>query len=127
MSTAIAPAAQASRPTVIKIAVFLTVLGAVSTIPFFFLPGNEDIPWGAQLFSVAGAILSLIGAWGLWNLRRWGAILTFVVTLLNTITAIPALIERPSGWIVAGVLILTPVGIAVLVLIALPSSRRLYH
>jgi hypothetical protein len=127
MSTAIAPAAQASRPTLIKIAVFLTVLGAVSTIPFFFLPGNEDIPWGAQLFSVAGAILSLIGAWGLWNLRRWGAILTFVVTLLNTITAIPAFIERPSDWIVAGVLILTPVGIALLVLIALPSSRRHYH
>ena len=127
MSTAIAPAAPASRPTAIKIVVLLTVLGALSTIPFFFLPGNEDIPWGAQLFSVAGAILSLIGAWGLWNLRRWGAILTFVVTLLNTITAIPALMDRPSGWIVAGVLFLTPVGIAVLILIALPSSRRVYR
>jgi len=127
MSTAISSATVASRPTAIKLAVLFTILGALSTIPFFFLPGNEDIPWGAQLFSVAGAILSLIGAWGLWNLRRWGAILTFVVTLLNTITAIPALIERPSGWIVAGVLILTPLGIAVLVLVALPSSRRLYH
>ena len=127
MSTAIAPAAPASRPTAIKIVVLLTVLGALSTIPFFFLPGNEDIPWGAQLFSVAGAILSLIGAWGLWNLRRWGAILTFVVTLLNTITAIPALMDRPSGWIVAGVRFLTPVGIAVLILIALPSSRRVYR
>jgi uncharacterized membrane protein (DUF2068 family) len=127
MSTAISSATVANRPTAIKVAVLFTILGALSTIPFFFLPGNEDIPWGAQLFSVAGAIVSLIGAWGLWNLRRWGAILTFVVTLFNTITAIPGLIDRPSGWIVAGILILTPVGIAILVLIALPSSRRLYH
>ncbi|MEZ4570667.1 MAG: hypothetical protein R2849_10145 [Thermomicrobiales bacterium] len=42
-------------------------------------------------------MVSLAGAWGLWNLRRWGAILTFVVTLLNTLTAVPGLIEQPSG------------------------------
>lgn len=127
MSTALSSPSTDMRPAAVTWAVVFTVIGALSTIPFFFLPGNEDIPWGAQLFSVGGAALSLAGAWGLWNRRRWGAILTFVLTLLNTISAIPALIERPSGWIVAGVLILMPLGIATLVLIALPASRRAYY
>ncbi|MEZ4523532.1 MAG: hypothetical protein R3A46_18090 [Thermomicrobiales bacterium] len=127
MSTAMSPPVVERRPMAVSLAVVFTVIGALSTIPFFFLPGNEDVPWGAQVFSVAGAVLYLIGAWGLWNLRRWGAILTFVVTLLNTLAALPGLIERPSGWIVAGILMLIPLGIATLVLIALPASRRAYH
>ncbi len=127
MSTTISPVATKNRPTSVTVAVMLTVLGALTTIPFFFLPGNEDIPEAALAFGAGAALLSLVGAWGLWNLRKWGAIVTFVVTLLNTISALPALGDPPSGWIVAGVLLMTPVGIAVLVLIALPSSRRAYR
>ena len=96
-------------------------------VPFFFLPGYDEVPVGVQVFSVAGALFVLAGAWGLWNLRRWGAILVFVVTLLNTLSALPGLGDPPSGWILAGLLIAVPLGVAILVLIALPSSRRLYR
>lgn len=127
MSTVLSRGVPLARPAAVSAAVVLTVLSQIGTLPFFFLPGSEDIPTAALVFGLLLMIPTLLGAWGLWNLRRWGAILTFVLTLLNTLSAVPGLFEPPSGWIFAGLLIVVPIGIATLVLIALPSARRAYR
>jgi hypothetical protein len=126
-STVVAREAQVTRPQAVTAAVVITVATTLLSFPLMFLPGMEDVPTGAIIFSIVASVVTLFSAWGLWQLRRWGAIVTFVLTLLNVLSSIPAFIERPSGWIVAWAAISIPISIAVLVLIALPSSRRAYR
>jgi hypothetical protein len=64
---------------------------------------------------------------GVWNLRRWRMILTFVLTALNTLTGIPGPFEPPSNWILGEMIALLPVGVSILVLIALPSSSQAFR
>jgi hypothetical protein len=115
------------RPTTVTAAVLLTVFVQLASVPFFFAPGADEIPAFAIVLGIVGGVLSLVGAWGMWNLRRWGMVLTFVLTALNTLTAVPGLFEPPSGWILGELIALLPVGVAILVLIALPSSRRAFQ
>ncbi len=73
------------------------------------------------------ALVSVVAAYSMWNLHRWGAILLFVVTLLDTLTALPGLFSPPNNWILAELIVGVPLSVVVLVLIALPSSRRAYQ
>lgn len=126
-SSAALSAARAARPPAVVAAVALTVFLIVGSVPFYFAPGADDVPAGVIAFSIVAGVAMLAGAWGLWNLRRWGAVVTFVLTLLNAISAVPGLVVRPSGWIVAEIVVAIPLSIIVLVLIALPSARRAYR
>jgi hypothetical protein len=126
IATARAMSSQIARPPTITAAVALTVVIALATAPVLFLPGSDEIPAAGIAIGIVGALLSLVGAWGLWRLYRWGAVLTFVVTLLNTLSSLPVFFDPPSAWVVAANIILIPIQIAVLVLIALPASRRAY-
>ncbi len=90
------------RPMVITAAVWLAVGIQVISVPFFFAPGANEVPGFAIVIGIVMGLLTLVGAWGMWNLKRWGAILTLVVTFLNTLTAVPGLFAAPSGWITAG-------------------------
>jgi hypothetical protein len=127
MATAVQARPAVVRPATVTAAVLLTVFGQLASIPFIFAPGADEIPAFAIVIGAVAGVLSLVGAWGMWNLRRWGMILTFVLTALNTLTAIPGLFEPPSGWILGELIALIPVGFAILVLIALPSSRRAFR
>ena len=98
---------------------------------FFFLPGAEETP-GAVIVIGTIAVLALLGAWGLWNLRRWGAILIFVLTLLDLLTSIPGLFASDSGWVVGAIIAFAPISIATLVLdraprVATRVPPRLMH
>lgn len=93
----------------------------------FFAPGADEIPAFAIVIGIVAGVLSLIGAWGMWNLRRWGMILTFVLTAINTLTAIPGLFNPPSNWLLAGLIVSIPIGFVILALIALPASRQAFR
>jgi len=108
-------------------AVMITVISALATYVFFILPGSDEIPTAAIIISIVASFVQLVGAWSLWQLRRWGAILTFVLALLSVLSSAPAFIEAPSGWIVVGAAVGIPLSIAVMVLVALRSSRRAYR
>ncbi|HET7035207.1 MAG TPA: hypothetical protein VFI42_05935 [Thermomicrobiaceae bacterium] len=124
MSTIATSATRAARPATVTAAVVLTVFGIVASLPFNLAPGADDIPAAVIAIGLVFSALTLVGAWGLWRLRRWGAITVAVLTLLNVISAIPGFIEPPSGWILAELIALTPLALASVVLIALPATRR---
>ncbi len=107
-------------------AALLAVGIQIGSIPFSFTPG-ADIPGFAIVIGMVVLVLTVLAAWGMWNLRRWGAILMFVVTLLNTLTAIPGFFMPPNNWILAELVVGVPLSVVVLVLIALPSARRAYR
>ena len=126
-TTAVTRGNQLERPRAVTWAVSLTVVSALATFPAFLLPGSDEVPGAVIVISIVFAIALLVGAWGLWQLRRWGAIATFVLTALNAIATVPAFFERPSGWIVATAALFMPIAIAVLVLLLTPSARRSYR
>jgi hypothetical protein len=115
------------RPTSVTAAVLLAVAVQIGPLPFIFAPGADDIPAFAVAIGIAAGLLTLVGAWGMWNLRRWGAILALVLTGLNTLTAIPGFFEPPSSWILAELIIFVPLSVTDMVLIALPSSWRAFR
>ena len=126
-SVAAGASAAKARPTTVTLAVLLIVFTQLASIPFFFAPGADEIPAAVGvLFAVAG-VLTLVGAWGMWRLRRWGAILAFVLTLLNVLASIPGYFDPPSGWILFELWTLGPLTVLALILILLPGSRQAYR
>jgi hypothetical protein len=71
-------------------------------------------------------VLGLVGAAGLWMLKRWALWLTIVVSVLNLLSAAPGLdfAPTPTGRVLAA---LGVVGFSlVILLVVLPNSRRVY-
>jgi hypothetical protein len=96
----------------------------VGGLAAFLLPGQDDVPAGAKVVTVVFAVLGALGAWAMWSRRRWGANLTFVVTLLNVVSGLPALGDPPSGAIAVAIVLGAVIGIPVLVLMTRPTVRR---
>ncbi len=83
------PARNRQRSATLTAAVALAVAIQVLGIPFNFVPGSDDVPTFAIVISIVASVLALIGCWGMWNLRKWGAILVLVLTTLSTLLLIP--------------------------------------
>jgi hypothetical protein len=85
-----------------------------------------DYPTIVLFLGIALGVLGLLAAGGLWMLRRWGLLLTIIVSVLNILLAAPwiAVESQATGKLLAGV---TAAGFAlVLVLVMQPSSRRAF-
>jgi hypothetical protein len=128
MATVSTHATKSNRPATVSAAVLITVILNVVSLPIFILlPGSEDIPDAAIVVGLVVSVISLISAWAMWNLRRWGAIATFVLTLLNMLSALPAFGDPPSNWVIGAIAVSIPPTIVALVLTAHPTSRRAYR
>ena len=124
MASAARPVALRRPPTVTAATALLALTGALGLLA---LPaGLGEVGAIVLVPALAFAGLRLVAAAGVWRCRRWAAVLSAVATLLDTLLALPGLTEAPNAALgflaaVGGVL-----GIAVLVLLALPASRRAY-
>ncbi len=91
MSATTIHAGAVRRPVPLVAAVVLTLLAAVvmlATLPVI----PDDAPDAIAPISIVAAILLFVGALGLWQGLRWAAILTFVVTILNGLSAAPGIV-----------------------------------
>ncbi|MCO5176291.1 MAG: hypothetical protein M9890_04850 [Thermomicrobiales bacterium] len=127
MSTQAHALTRTDRPTSVRWAVIITIVGLIAGIPFYFAPGFDDVPIGATVFSIVATIVTLVVLRSLWDGRRWAAIAFFAITLLNALSSVPGLFDPPSGWVTAAIVVGLVFTAPVLVLIALPESRRSYH
>ncbi len=128
MATSIAPGGELgrARPGAVTWAAGLAVALQIMYVVYGFIPA-ADFPGTAIVIGLVVSLVTVVAAWGLWRLRRWGAILLFVVTLLDTLAALPGLFFPPNNWVLAELIVGIPLSVVVLVLIALPSSRRAYQ
>jgi hypothetical protein len=126
MSAIASSQAGISRPPAVVWAVGLTLVLTLAGLLLPLVP-DADVPGFAIVIGGIGSVLTLFGVWGLWNLRRWGAVMTFVLTVLNVVASVPPVFEAPSNWIRVAAIIGIPAQLAVLALIALPASRRAYR
>jgi hypothetical protein len=111
------------RPVIVTVAAVLCAVNAIANlVPF----GGNDIPTPVIYGSVVLGAIGLVGAFGLWRVRRWGAVLSSAVLVLGALLAAPGILFAPSLplRLLASVGVL--VAVVVLTLILLPSSRRAY-
>jgi uncharacterized membrane protein (DUF2068 family) len=110
--------------TVTIAAVLCAVNALVNIVPFG--AGGNDIPAFVIYASIALGAIGLVGAYGLWRVRRWGALLSGAVLVLSALLAAPGIVFAPTLvlHLLASVGVL--VAVVVLTLILLPSSRRAY-
>jgi hypothetical protein len=128
--SALPVSATRTRPTAVTAAVILSVLIIIGNAIGPALPsgsGDDQVPIFIIVLGVVLGIVGIAAAVGLWLLRKWGMILTVVVSVLNLLSAAPGIAFGPS----VGIKILAAVGTVVpaliIVLVLLPESRRAYR
>ena len=118
-----------TRPQSVTIAVvFLALLSLLNfTPPLITAPLlRSDYPTIVFVLGIALGVLGLLAAGGLWMLRRWGLLLTIIVSVLNILLAAPWITveSQVTGKLLAGV---TAAGFAlVLFLVMQRNSRRAF-
>ena len=115
-----------SRPQAVSAAAVLLALFSVLNLLFPLFP-IEGIPAIASYLAVVEGAAGLVGANGLWMLRKWGIWLTIIVSVLNLVDAAGGVVGAPNSALQVAAT-LTVVGfVLIIVLVVLPSSRRAFR
>ncbi len=85
------------RPQTVTVAAILLALFSVLNVLFPFSP-IEGIPEAAVYIGVVAGAIGLVGAAGLWLLRRWGLWITIIVSVLNILDAAPGIALRTRSY-----------------------------
>jgi len=105
--------------------VFLALLSLLNfTPPLITAPLlRSDYPIIVLVLGIALGILGLLAAGGLWMLRRWGLLLTIIVSVLNISLAAPwiAVESQATGKLLAGV---TAAGFALILFLVIKRNSR---
>ena len=94
------------------------------SLPGPLLPGSEEVPAVVFYGGIVLGIVGLVGAVGLWMLKKWGFWLTVVVSVLNLLSAAPGVVFAPSSALKALAAVGVVVPALIIVLVVLPSSRQ---
>jgi hypothetical protein len=82
-----------ARPLPVTIAaVLLALLSLANLLPLF----PEGVPAFVIYLGIVLGVAGLIGAAGLWMLKRWSVWLTIIVSVLNILLAAPGLLYPPN-------------------------------
>src|SRR5215203_121295 len=116
-----------SRPPTVTVATILLVLLSLSGFPWpwmMLFPGAGDPPAFIYYSGIVLGIVGLLVAFGLWTLRTWSFWATIIVAVLNLLTGAPGIVLGPNAGIRVTSAVLAVVTVLIIVLVALPSSRR---
>src|SRR5215217_3620158 len=114
-----------ARPLPLTVAIILLALLSLANLLSPVMP-SEGVPAFVVYLGVVLGVLGLIGAAGLWMLKRWALWLTIVVSVLNILSAAPGLAFAPTPTLKV-LATLGVVGFALVVVLAvLPGPRRTY-
>ncbi len=113
------------RPLTVTVAAALLAVLSLPNLIFPLLP-SEGVPDLVIYLNVTFGVAGLIAAGGLWTLKRWGMWLAVVLSVLGILAASPGIGGAPNALMqflaTSGV-----VGSALIILlVALPLSRRAY-
>ena len=114
------------RPATVTIAtVLLTLLGLLDlTAPF--VANAIKLPTIAIYPILVVGVGDLVAAFGLWKMKRWGLLLAIIVSALTILAAAPGpfIATNIGGRVLTLVLIVSYA--LVLVLVALPATRKAF-
>ncbi len=112
-----------SRPLSVTVAaVVLVLLSLLNLVPLAIEGMPAVFVYGALALGAAG----LVGAAGLWMLKKWGIWLSIVVCALNLVFAAPGIPFAPDAALRVAATVTVVVSALVIVLVLLPASRRAF-
>lgn len=114
------------RPTSLMVALALLVLLSLGNFVLLFVPGANQIPAAIVYSGIAAGVLGLIAANSLWKARRWGMILTIIVSAFNLLSSAPGVLAGPNPGLQVLAGAYAVLSAVVIVLVVLPSARRAY-
>ncbi len=114
------------RPTSLLVALILLALLSLGNLVFLFLPGTNNIPAAIVYSGVVAGVIGLVAAFGLWKARRWGMILTIIVSAFNMLSAAPGVLVAPNPGLQVTAGAYVALSILIIVLVVLPSARQAY-
>ena len=115
-----------SRPQTVAVAAILLALFSVLNVLLPLFP-IEGIPAVAVYLGVVEGGAGLVGAAGLWLLRKWGIWITIIVSVLNILDAAPGIAFAPNAALqIAATVTVLDFGL-VIVLVVFPTSRRAFR
>src|SRR5215210_1149325 len=112
------------RPLPVTVAAILMALFSLMNFPgpwWYVVPGVAEV---TPMFVIYSGIVGIVAAVGLWMLKTWSLWLTIVVCVLNILLNASGLVMMLPGALKALIAIQTIGFILTLVLVVLPSSRR---
>ena len=116
-----------SRPQAVSAAAVLLALFSVLNLLLPLFP-IEGIPAIAPYLAVGEGAAGLLGAIGLWMLRKWGIWLTVIVSVLNVVVdAAGGKVGAPNTALQVAATITVVGFVLIVVLVVLPSSRRAFR
>ena len=120
-----------SPPQTVAVAAILLALFSVLNLLFPLwaeaIPREEEVPAIVVYTTVVVGVAGLLGAAGLWMLRKWSLWITIVVSVLNVLDGAAGVAGAPNAALQAAATVMI-VGFAlILVLVVLRSSRRAFR
>jgi len=118
-------------PTVTVAAALLALLSVLFHLAFPLwanaVPrGGESVPAIVAFLAVAVGVAGLVGAAGLWMLRKWGIWLAIGVCLLSILDTASGVAGAPNAALRVVAAVTLVVFALVVVLVVLPASRRAF-
>ena len=121
-----------SRPQTVTVAAVLLALSSALFHLAFPLwanavpRGGESVPSIVVLLAVAVGVAGLVGAAGLWMLRKWGIWLAIGVCVLSILDTASGVAGAPNAALRVVAAVTLVVFALVIVLVVLPASRRAF-
>lgn len=113
------------RPTTVTIAAVLLALLSLPSLAFPMF-ASEGVPAFIVYLNVISGAVGLVAAGGLWTLKRWAMWATVILCVLGILSAAPGIGGAPTALLQ----VLAATGIVgsalIILLVALPNSRRAY-
>ena len=110
------------RPTALTTATVICVFNSLGNLAILPAPIPRLLIYASGVAALAG----LVGAFGLWRLKRWGALLSAAVLVLTTLLAAPGIAFAPILALRLVAVVTVLLDIAGLVLIVNSAPRRAY-
>ncbi len=119
-----------SRPLPVTVAAILLALFSLMNFPgpwWYLVPGAvEATPMFVIYVGVVLGIVGIVATVGLWMMKNWGFWASIIVSVLNILLNVLGLAMVPTAALQAVIALQTIGFILVIVLIVLPTSRRVF-
>lgn len=125
MSTISASPRSVERPVTITSAALLLLFAVALAAPAVVATMDG---FDAAFVAIAAtlATLKLVSAGGLWRRRKWAMYVGFGASLVDTLLCVLTITDQPSGAEASFSAVFIAIGVATMVLLLLPVSRRAY-